>query len=85
LRSKEACPPKFPLPIASAGDYAPDGGRLAYVPGDQQAAWKRYRGGQTTPIWIADLATSRVLERVPRDNTNDFNPMWGRGQSLLPF
>src|SRR5581483_3127220 len=34
-----------------------------------------YRGGQTTPIWIANLADSSV-ERIPRDNSNDFNPMW---------
>ena len=39
------------------------------------ATWKRYRGGGTTPIWIATLADSRV-EKVPRDNSNDFNPMW---------
>ena len=38
-------------------------------------AWKRYRGGQTSPIWIADLADSSV-EKVPRENSNDFNPMW---------
>jgi tricorn protease len=25
---------------------------------------------------VADLATSRVLEKVPRDNSNDFNPIW---------
>ena len=38
-------------------------------------AWKRYRGGQTTPIWIADLSDSSV-EKVPRENSNDFYPMW---------
>ena len=37
--------------------------------------WKRYRGGRTTPIWIADLADLGI-EKVPRDNSNDFNPMW---------
>ena len=41
--------------------------------------WKRYRGGRTTPIWLADLATSRV-ERVPRDNSNDYRPMWAAGK-----
>jgi tricorn protease len=40
-----------------------------------QPAWKRYRGGQTTPIWIADLRDSSVT-RVPRDGSNDKNPMW---------
>src|SRR5439155_21119733 len=39
------------------------------------AAWKRYRGGTTTPIWIATLADAHV-EKIPRENSNDFNPMW---------
>ena len=53
-----------------------DGKRLAYVPTPKwQDAWKRYRGGQTTPIWIADLADSSIV-KVPRDNSNDSSPMW---------
>src|SRR5207302_11325780 len=43
-----------------------------------QRAWMRYRGGQTTPIWVADLKDCRI-ERVPRENSNDFNPMWVEG------
>jgi tricorn protease len=67
---------QLPLPIVEQASYSPDASHLAYVPHLQwQPAWKRYRGGQTTPIWIADLADSKV-ERVPRDNSNDFNPMW---------
>jgi len=67
---------QLPLPIVEQASYSPDASHLAYVPHSQwQSAWKRYRGGQTTPIWIADLADSKV-ERVPRDNSNDFNPMW---------
>jgi tricorn protease len=66
----------LPLPIASQGAYSADGRRIAYVPGVGQGSWKRYRGGQTTPIWIAELSSSRILERVPRENTNDSNPMW---------
>jgi len=38
-------------------------------------AWKRYRGGQTTPIWIATLSDSSAM-KIPRNNSNDFNPMW---------
>jgi hypothetical protein len=38
--------------------------------------WKRYRGGQTTPIWIANLADSSIQAKIPRDNSNDSNPMW---------
>ncbi len=69
-------PEEVPLPIAQEGSYSPDGSHLAYVPLFQwQVAWKRYRGGQTEKIWIADLADSSVVE-IPRKNSNDFNPMW---------
>jgi tricorn protease len=71
---------RLPLPVAFEGAYSPDGARIAYVPmGRAFTAWKRYRGGQTTPIWLADLATSRV-EQVPRDNSNDYLPMWAGGK-----
>src|SRR5208337_3098936 len=70
-------PTPVPLVRASEGSYSPDGSRLAYVPIVQwQAAWKRYRGGQTRSIWIANLADSSIEEKIPRDNSNDFNPMW---------
>jgi tricorn protease len=70
-------PTEVPLPRAVAGSYSPDGARLAYVPIQQwQPAWKRYRGGQTLPVWIANLSDSSVEAKVPRDNSNDFNPMW---------
>jgi tricorn protease len=69
-------PTESPLPIVDAASLSPDGSHIAYVPHPQwQPAWKRYRGGQTTPIWIADLKDSRI-ERVPRENSNDSNPMW---------
>jgi tricorn protease len=69
-------PAELPLPMAQEGSFSPDGSRIAYVPIAQwQRAWKRYRGGQTTPIWIATLSNGRI-EKIPRDNSNDFNPMW---------
>ena len=69
-------PEEVPLPQASEGAYSPDGGRLAYVPLLRaNTQWKNYRGGRTTPIWIANLADSSV-EKLPRENSNDFNPMW---------
>lgn len=67
----------LPLAAAVQGSLYADGTRIAYVPNIQsEPAWKHYRGGQTTPIWIADLADSGIRERVPRDNSNDFNPLW---------
>ncbi len=69
-------PEELPLPQAEDGAYSPDGSRLAYSPYFQwEADWRGYRGGQTTPIWIARLSDSSVV-KVPRDNSNDRNPMW---------
>ena len=69
-------PTKLPVPIGEETSFSPDGTHLAYVPHPQwQAAWKRYHGGQTTPIWIADLKDSSVV-KVPRENSNDHYPMW---------
>jgi tricorn protease len=69
-------PQELPLPRGWQASYSPDGRRLAYVPVNQwQRAWKRYRGGQTTPVWIADLADSSVAA-VPRENSNDSFPVW---------
>src|SRR5271170_7253746 len=70
-----------PLPMwrAFEGSYSPDGTRVAYVPNIQwQAAWKRYRGGQTTPIYIVKLS-DLSLEKLPRENSNDKNPVWFGG------
>jgi tricorn protease len=67
---------EIPLPMGVEGSYSPDGTRLAYVPTIHwQEAWKKYRGGQTKPIWIAQLSDSSI-EKLPRDNSNDLNPMW---------
>ncbi|HJP82697.1 MAG TPA: PDZ domain-containing protein [Fimbriimonadaceae bacterium] len=69
-------PRPLPFPSGTEVSYSPDGSKIAYVPYFQwQNAWKRYRGGQTLPIWIANLSDSKVRE-VPRKNTNDKNPMW---------
>jgi tricorn protease len=69
-------PQPLPLPSGVEGGYSPDGKSIAYVPVMQwQAAWKRYRGGQTTPIWLVDLK-SLDLVKIPRDNSNDKSPVW---------
>ena len=66
----------LPMWRAFDGRYSPDGTRLAYVPYFQwQQAWKRYRGGQTTPVYIVKLS-DLALERIPRENSNDSSPVW---------
>jgi len=68
----------LPMWRAFDGGYSPDGERIAYVPNFQwQQAWKRYRGGQTTPIYIVRLKDLQ-LEKVPRENSNDSSPTWFR-------
>jgi tricorn protease len=68
---------QVPLARVAEASFSPDGTRIAYVPIAQwQRAWKRYRGGQSKPIWIANLADSSIQATIPRENSNDFNPMW---------
>lgn len=69
-------PTEVPLPMSYEGSYSADGSHIAYVPLPRGfSAWKRYRGGMATPIWIASLADSSI-EKLPRTDSNDFNPMW---------
>jgi len=69
-------PEALPMWRGEEAWYSPDGTRLAYVPNMQwQRAWKRYRGGQTTPVQIVRLA-DLTLERIPRANSNDNHPVW---------
>ncbi len=69
-------PAEVNLPMADSGAFSEDATHIAYLPLPPAfAAWKRYRGGRTTPIWIANLADAKT-EKVPRENSNDFDPMW---------
>jgi tricorn protease len=69
-------PEEMPLPMVNRADMSPDGTHVAYEPLSQwQADWKYYKGGQTQPIWIADLSDSSIV-KVPRNNSNDKQPMW---------
>src|SRR5436190_11752932 len=69
-------PTVLPMWRGEEASYSPDGNRLAYVPNLKwQTSWKRYRGGQTTPVYIISLNDLK-LEKVPRDNSNDSDPVW---------
>lgn len=69
-------PEVLPMWRGDAGSISADGLRIAYVPNLKwQTSWKRYRGGQTTPIYILQLSDLK-LEKVPRNNSNDSDPVW---------
>jgi len=77
-------PDALPLPLGFTGAYSPDGKRLVYAPLDggqfgrtpeRWVAWKRYRGGDASYLWIANLADLST-EKIPRTDSNDINPMW---------
>ena len=75
--SGQGLPTEVPLPMAGGvASYSADGSRLAYMPlASAFVQWKKYRGGRTTKVWLANLSDSSV-EEIPRQNSNDFNPMW---------
>ena len=83
--SKEGgLPESLPLPMAFNGSYSPDGRRMVYAPLDggqfgrtpeRWVAWRRYRGGDASYLWIANLADLST-EKIPRTDSNDINPMW---------
>lgn len=69
-------PEPLPIPRAERGAYSPDGARIAYTPiRDAFYTWRRYRGGQTTPIWVFNLQTYEV-EEIPHKNASDTFPIW---------
>jgi tricorn protease len=72
-------PDVLPMWRGEAACYSPDAASLAYVPNLKwQAAWKRYHGGQTTPIYIVRLSDLQ-LQKIPRPQTvpsNDSDPVW---------
>ena len=72
----EAMPIALPLAMAEDGAYSPDGSHIVYEPVFHwEDAWKQYHGGQTLKLWLANLADSSIVP-LPRENSNDFNPMW---------
>jgi tricorn protease len=69
-------PEVLPMWRGEAASYSPDAQRIAYVPNLKwQIAWKRYHGGQTTPVYLLRLSDLQ-LEKVPRENSNDNDPVW---------
>jgi tricorn protease len=64
------------VPMAERASLSPDGSRLAYTPFYEPFwSWKRYRGGQTVPIWVLDLQSYDHVE-IPHENASDTFPCW---------
>ena len=69
-------PSRLPVPYGEFGSIAPDGKTLAYLPASRDfRTWKRYRGGQTTDVWIFDL-NKNTSKNATESDTNDSQPMW---------
>jgi tricorn protease len=69
-------PELIPLPMAHEGAFSPDGKHLVYEPMRRAFhAWKRYRGGTASYLWIADMKDSSYV-KIPRTDSNDYAPMW---------
>jgi tricorn protease len=74
-------PEAMPLPMGYSGAYSPDGKKFVYAPlgtgggFGNFTAWKRYRGGRASYLWLADMSTLDTV-KIPRTDSQDFNPMW---------
>ena len=66
----------LPMPVAGAGDYAPDGARVVYAPLFRDfRTWKRYEGGWAQDLFVFDPETGQA-ENVTNHPRTDRDPMW---------
>lgn len=69
-------PEPLPMPESGAGDFSPDGQRVAYSPLFRDfRTWKRYQGGWAQDLYIFDLRTFSA-ERITDSPRTDRDPMW---------
>lgn len=69
----------LPMPVAGAGDYAPDGRRIVYSPVFRDfRSEKRYGGGQANDLYIFELAAGRA-RRITDHVRADRDPRWIAG------
>jgi tricorn protease len=69
---------EVPVPRGWQGSFSPAGDRIAYTPlvnFSEITSWRHYRGGATSRIWLVKLNDAST-EVIPRDNSNDTDPMW---------
>lgn len=69
-------PEVLPLPFGEIGSFSPDGKSLAFQYKARQAnAWKRYKGGTASDLWILNLQDQSLRKFTDYDGT-DALPMW---------
>jgi tricorn protease len=69
-------PMMFPMRKGFEAAFSPDGKSLAYTPTrNAYLTWKRYRGGETPPIWVVNLSDYNHVE-IPHENATDTFPVW---------
>lgn len=82
VSAKGGLPEALPLPYGELGSLSPDGKKLAfeYMP-PMRGAWRGYRGGMASDIWIYDFETGSV-EKITDYPGTDSVPMW-RGKNIF--
>ena len=69
-------PEPLPMPVSGAGDYSPDGKKVAYSPLIRDfRTWKRYEGGWAQDLYVFDLATYEATQ-ITDSPRSDRDPMW---------
>ena len=69
-------PKALPMPTSGAGDFSPDGKRIAYSPLFRDfRTWKRYDGGWAQDLYVYDLATNDAKPFATSVRT-ERDPMW---------
>ena len=73
-------PKALPMPVSGAGDFSPDGLRMAYSPLIRDfRTWKRYEGGWAQDLYIFDLKTHDAV-RFTDNKRTERDPMWLGGR-----
>lgn len=75
-KRRGALPTPLPMPVAGAGDFAPDGRRIVYAPLFRDfRTWKRYQGGWAQELYVFDPA-SNTAQNISNHERADRDPMW---------